>query len=145
MTLGKFLLRTIVIALAMFALGYLGHQLLLGRDYAAIEPIMRSKPDMEAHMAFALISSLIFSAAFVWIYSQGTSARPWLGQGLRFGIAVWAIAKVPQYLTSYVIEPWPGTFVAKVLAWEFITAVLLGTIIAALAGKDVAQPRTASA
>jgi hypothetical protein len=145
MTPGKFLLRTIVIALAMFALGYLGHQLLLGRDYAAIEPIMRTKPDMEAHMGFAVISSLIFSAAFVWIYSQGASARPWLGQGLRFGIAVWAIAKVPQYLTSYVIEPWPGMFVAKVLAWEFIVAVLLGTIIAALAGKDVAQPRTASA
>jgi hypothetical protein len=40
MTLGKFLLRTIVIAVALFALGFVGHQLLLGRDYAAIEPII---------------------------------------------------------------------------------------------------------
>ena len=145
MTLGKFLLRTIVIALAMFALGYLGHQLLLGRDYAAIEPIMRSKPDMEARMGFAVISSLIFSAAFVWIYSQGASARPWLGQGLRFGIAVWAIAKVPQYLTSYVIEPWPGVFVAKILAWELIGAALLGVLIAALSKNDIAQSHAAGA
>ncbi len=30
MTIGKFLLRTILIAAVMFALGFVGHQLLLG-------------------------------------------------------------------------------------------------------------------
>ena len=118
MTPGKFLLRTIVVAVAMFALGFVGHQLLLGRDYAAIEPIMRSKSDMQAHMPFALINCLVFSAAFVWIYAQGRSAKASVGQGVRFGVAVWAIASVPLYLTNYVIEPWPGMFVAKILAWE---------------------------
>ncbi|HEY6308522.1 MAG TPA: hypothetical protein VI488_18920 [Candidatus Angelobacter sp.] len=143
MTVGRFLVRTIVVAVTMFALGFLGHQLLLGRDYAAIEPIMRSKPEMQAHMQFAPISCLVFSAAFAWIYSQGRSARLWLGQGIRFGVAVWAIASVPQYLTNYVIEPWPGMFVAKIVAWEFIAAVLLGILVAALARNDGAQTRAA--
>ena len=145
MTLGKFLLRTIVVAVAMFALGYVGHQLLLGRDYAAIEPIMRNKADMKAHMPFALINSLVFSAAFVWIYSQGRSAKPWLGQGFRFGVAVWALASVPLYLTNYVIEPWPGVFVAKILAWELVATILLGISVAALSTNDAMQSKSATA
>lgn len=137
MTLGKLVLRTIVVAFVMFALGFVGHQLLLGHDYVAIEPIMRTKAYMQARMPFALISSLCFSAAFVWIYSQGgNSNKPWLGQGLGFGIAVWALASVPRYLTSYVIEPWPGLFVAKLLGWEIIAAMLLGLIVAALSKGD---------
>ena len=145
MTVGKLLLRTVAIAIAWFALGYIGHQLLLGRDYAAIEPIMRNKTDMMAHMPFALINSLVFSAAFVWIYSQGRSAKPWLGQGLRFGVAVWALAAVPLYLTNYVIEPWPGVFVAKVLAWELIAMVTLGIVISGLAKNDSAAEARAAA
>lgn len=146
MTLAKFLLRTVVTAVVTFALGYVGHQLLLGRDYVAIEPIMRSKTDMMAHMPFALINCLVFSAAFVWIYAQGRSAKPWLGQGLRFGIAVWALASVPLYITNYVIEPWPGMFVAKIVVWELVAAILLGILIAALAkGDGATQSKSAGA
>jgi hypothetical protein len=120
----------------MFALGFVGHQLLLGRDYAAIEPIMRSKEDMQAHMPFALINSLVFSGALVWIYSQSRNSKRWLGQGVRFGVAIWAIATVPLYLTNYVIEPWPGVFVTKILAWEFVAALALGVLTAWLAKND---------
>jgi hypothetical protein len=129
-------MRTAVVAIAMFALGFIGHQLLLGRDYVAIEPIMRSKEDMRAHMPFALVSSLSFAGALVWIYSQTTGAKSWPLRGLRVGIAVWAIASVPLYMTNYVIGPWPGVFVAKVLAWELIAVVILGMLTARLAKGD---------
>jgi len=132
----KFLLHAIAVAIAWFALGFIGHQLLLGGAYVAIEPIMRSKADMQGHMPFALINGFIFAAALVWIYAQGRSAKPWPGQGIRFGIAIWAVASVPLYLTNYVIEPWPGLFVAKILAWEFVAALILGLIVAALARND---------
>lgn len=125
----------------MFALGYVGHQLVLGRAYSSIVPIMRTQADMQAHMPFALISSLCFSAAFVWIYSQGQSSRPWPGQGFRFGIAVWAISAVPLYLTNHTIEPWPGVFVTKILAWEFIAMVALGLVIATLSRGDSVATR----
>jgi hypothetical protein len=136
MILRRFVLRTLIIAFVMFALGYIGHQLLLGRDYVVIEPIMRSRAAMQAHMPFALISCLVFSGAFVWIYSKGRNAKPWLGQGTRFGVAIWALASVPQYLTNYVIEPWPGMFVAKILVLEFGASMILGILVAALARND---------
>ena len=136
MSMGTFALRTVVVAIAMFALGFIGHQLLLGRDYVAIEPIMRDKADMQAHMPFAFISALCFSGAFVWIYSQGRGGRFWLGRGVRFGAAIWAVASVPLYLTNYTIEPWPGVFVAKILAWELVAMAALGGLTAALAKGD---------
>jgi len=136
MTTTKFLLRTLAVAIAMFALGFVGHQLLLGHDYVAIEPIMRSKQDLQAHMPFALISCFCFSAALVWMYSQGRNSKSWLGQGMRFGAAVWAIASLPLYLTNYVIEPWPGAFVAKILAWEFVAMLVLGVLTARMAKSD---------
>jgi hypothetical protein len=136
MAFPSFLLRTIVIAIAWFALGYVGHQLLLRHDYVAIEPIMRTKADMQAHLMFAPLSGLILAAAMVWIYAQGQSAKPWLGQGLRFGVAVWAIASVPQYIANYTIEPWPGAFVIKILAWELAAALVLGVLVAGLSKND---------
>lgn len=141
MTAGRFLLRTVAVAIAMFILGFIGHQLLLGRDYGAIEPIMRNKTDMQAHMPFAVISCLAFSGAFVWMYSQGRSDRPWLGQGIRFGLAIWAVASVPLYLTNYTIEPWPGIFVVKILVWELLAAMILGILTAALAKGDPDAPQ----
>jgi hypothetical protein len=137
MPLGRFFLRTVIVAIAMFGLGYVGHQLLLGRDYVAIEPIMRSKSEMMNHMPFSLLSALVFSGAFVWIYAQGRSAKPWLLRGMRFGLAVWAISTVPLYLTNYTIEPWPGIFVMRILRWELVAMVLLGILIAAISRNDV--------
>ena len=136
MTAGRYLGRTLAVAVTMFILGFIGHQLLLGHDYGAIKPIMRSKAEMQRQMPFALISCLVYSGAFVWIYSQSRSNRPWLGQGIRFGIAIWAVASVPLYLTKYTIQPWPGIFVFKILAWELLAALILGILTAALAKGD---------
>src|SRR5438874_4926367 len=118
MRLAKLVVRTIVVAIVMFALSFIGHQLLLGHDYVSIVPIMRNTPDIQAHMPLALLSSLCFAAAFVWIYSQGRSNdKPWFGQGLRFGVAVWGLAARPRYLTNYLGEPRPAWFVAMGCAW----------------------------
>ena len=65
----------------MFVLGSVGHQVLLGRDYASIEPIMRSKQDMQAHMPFALIICLCFSV-------------PWCGSIHRLGLPSRGLGKV---------------------------------------------------
>lgn len=143
MRLAKLVGRTVVVAIVMFALGFIGHQLLPGHDYVSIVPIMRNTPDMQVHIPLALLSSLCFAAAFVWIYSQGRSSdKPWFGQGLRFGVAVWALASAPLNLTNYMIESQPGLFVAKVLGWEMIAAMILGLLVAALSKNDgAAQER----
>ncbi len=136
MTAGKFIVHTVVVALATFALGFVGHQLLLGQAYVAIEPIMRSKAGMQSHMPFALVSCFCFAGAFVWIYSRLSPDASWLAQGVRFGLSVWAISTIPLYVTNYVIEPWPGGFVLRILTWELLVMTLLGILTAALSKGD---------
>src|SRR5256886_17637909 len=127
MRLAKLVVRTIVVAIVMFALGFIGHQLLLGHDYVSIVPIMRNTPDIQAHMPLALLGSLCFAAAFVWIYSQGRSNdKPWFGQGLRFGVAVRALASGPLYLTNYLIKPRLGFFVAQGFGFGINSARVFG-------------------
>jgi hypothetical protein len=62
-----------------------------------------------------------------------------MGQGIRFGLVIWAVAMVPLYLTNYTIQPWPGIFVAKILAWELVAMMTLGIFVAALAKNDTAN------
>jgi len=64
-------------------------------------------------------------------------------QGVRFGLAIWAVSTVPLYLTNYTIEPWPGIFVVKILAWELLAVVILGVLTAALAKDDLTSGRNA--
>jgi hypothetical protein len=146
MTSGKFVLRTIIVFVAANLLGFLGHGLWLHPDYLSLGAMMRPEAAQQTHYPWMLVGFLTYSAAIVWMYSQGKSARPWLGQGVRFGVAVWGIASVPVYLVNYVVAPWPGMIIVKQIAWDFVAVVLLGIIIAALARKDaVVQPGAASA
>lgn len=143
MTFGKFLLRTIAVFVATFLLGFLGHGTLLHRDYLSLGAMMRTEAEGQAHFPWMLLGFFIYSAAIVWMYSQGNSGKPWLGQGFRFGVGVWAIASVPMYLINYAVAPWPGMIIVKQVAWDFIAVVLLGLVIAALSKNDAAQPRGA--
>ena len=67
-----------------------------------------------------------------------------MGQGIRYGFAIWAVAMVPLYLTNYTIEPWPGIFVAKILAWELVAVTAMGILIAAMARNDGSEKEPAT-
>jgi hypothetical protein len=145
MSFGKFLVRTVIVFVATFVLGFVGHGLWLSRDYRSLGPMMRSDAEAQTHLPWMLLAFFIYSAAMVWMYSQGHTGKPWLGQGLRFGGAVWAIASVPMYLINYAVEPWPGLIVTKQLCWDFIAVMLLGLLIAALSRKDAVRAVNAAA
>ncbi len=104
---------------------------------------MRDKADMQAHMPVARASCFAFSGALVWIYSQFRRGGSWFEHGIRFGIALWAVAMVSLDLTNDTIEPWPGIFVVRILVWELLAVVALGVLAAALAKGDLTTGRKA--
>ena len=97
MSMGTFVLRTVVVAIAMFALGFLGHRLLLGPDYVAIEPIMRNKADMQSQHALRLHYDVLLFRGFCVDLSKGRGNCFWPGQRVCFGIAIWALASVAAW------------------------------------------------
>jgi hypothetical protein len=62
--------------------------------------------------------------------ARGVEAKPWLAQGVRFGIAVALLTTVPTYIIYFVVQPMPGNVVVKQIILDGALMVILGTIIA---------------
>lgn len=129
----KFLISWVVIFVAWMAGSFVVHGLLLGADYASAEPnMMRPETEQQAMFHWMLIAHIMLAGAFVWIYDRGNEMKPWLQQGVRFGIAVALLAIVPVYLIYYAVQPTPGMLVAKQIVFDSTLIVILGIIVAFL-------------
>lgn len=136
----KMLASVIVIFLDLTGLSFVIHGVLLKPIYEQTPQLLRTPLDSQTHFPFMLLGFLFFSSAFVWIYVRGLEARPWVGQGLRYGLAMWLIASVSRYLIYFAIQPWPGPVVLLQVGLEFIMMLLMGLTVAILYRKP-ALPR----
>lgn len=125
-----------VVSLVVYTMSnFVIHAVILQPFYQRTPQLLRPPQDGAAHTPFLLLGFVFFTLAFVWIYAQGVEAKGWLGQGLRYGLAVWLIATVSRYLIYYAIQPWPATVVAAQIGLELIATLLVSVILAALYRK----------
>lgn len=66
----------------------------------------------------------------MWIYARGVEAKPWMAQGVRFGLAVALLTVVPSYLIYFVVQPMPGDVVIKQIVCDGVPTIILGMIVA---------------
>lgn len=128
-------LTVIVVFVVFTALSFVIHGVLLQPLYMQAPQLVRAQQDAQSHFPFMLLAFLIFSVVFVWIYTRGLEAKPWLGQGLRYGLAMWLIASVSRYLIYFAVQPWRGAVAAFQIVLELIMMLLLGITVAALYRK----------
>jgi hypothetical protein len=121
-----------VLFVVWFMGSFVVHGLLLRADYMQIPNIFRQENDQQQFFPFMILAHVIVSGAFVWIYSRGVEAKPWLKQGLRFGLAVALLTIVPTYLIYYAIQPMPGMLVAKQILFDGCLQLILGAVVAFL-------------
>jgi hypothetical protein len=126
----RFALAWLVIFIAWFLGSFLVHGVLLHDDYMAAQSLFRPEPEAQKLFPLMILAHIMLSGAFVWIYARGTEAKPWLGQGIRYGIAVILLASLPMYLIYYVVQPMPGATVAKQIILDGILILILGVIVA---------------
>ena len=84
----KFLIAWIVIFVAWMAGNFVVHAVLLHDDYAQLANLFRPEADAQHYFPWMILAHAILAGALVWIYTRGVEAKPWLAQGVRFGIAV---------------------------------------------------------
>jgi hypothetical protein len=77
-----------------------------------------------------LLAHVLMAGAFAWIYARGREAKPWLAQGLRYGIAVALLTSVAWYLIYYAVMPLPAALVIKQIGFETVLLLLLGCVVA---------------
>jgi len=111
------------------------HGVLLRPLYQQTPQLLRNAEDGAAHTPFLMLSFLVFTVAFVWIYAQGVEPKGWLGQGIRYGLAIWLIATLSRYLVYYAIQPWPPAVVAAQVGLELVSTLLVSVVLAALYRK----------
>ena len=123
---GKFFLAWVVVFVLGMVLGMVVHGMLLKPDYDQVRQLFRSETEAQAKFPWMILAHIVYSGAFVWIYSRGIEAKPWLAQGARFGIAVALLVTVPMFLIYYAIQPMPGATVVKQICLDTIACVILG-------------------
>jgi len=135
-----FAVSVIVMFFVSTLMGFVVHGLLIGADYARLTSLFRAHDDMMAHFWALALANFIWAVGFTWIYRQGRDARPFLGQGLRFGAAVAILAVIPTYLVYYAVQPTPTDLVAQQIVFDTIAVVAMGVVVAAL-NRDRPAPR----
>lgn len=130
----RFVLSVGVIFVVSMLTDFVIHGLLLGADYARMAgSLFRAEQDSQQYFGWMLLAHVFIAAAFVWIYLQGRDAnKPALMQGLRFGVAVSALAAVPGYLIYYAVQPMPGLMVAQQIVFSVVALLIMGMVVAAL-------------
>jgi hypothetical protein len=130
---GDVMTRCIVSAAVMFvmawALSFLVHGVLLYGDYAAT-PGMRPPAEAQQLIGYLILAQALFGIAFAWIYVQGREDKPWLAQGLRYGIAVAFLTVIPTYLIYHVVTPVPLALMLKQIVYDTIRILLMGVVMA---------------
>lgn len=126
----KFVIAWIVVFVAWMIGSFLVHAVLLHGDYAKLPELFRAEADARQYFPLMILAHVIMAGAFVWIYSHGAEARPWLAQGIRFGVAIALLTIVPTYTIYYVVQPMPGMHVVKQIVFDGILVVILGVLVA---------------
>jgi hypothetical protein len=127
---GKFIVAVVVIFIAWMLGDFVVHGVLLKADYMKMAGMFRPESEGGAYMPWMLLAHLLLALAMVWVYAKGKEAKPWLPQGLRYGIAISLLATTPTYLIYYAISPYPGDVVVTQIVSETILCLILGAIVA---------------
>ena len=126
----RFWLSTLVIFVLVMITDFLLHGLILHGDYALLPNMMRTEADSQRYLGWMILAHVFISGTFVWIYQRGREDKPFLSQGLRFGLVIALLTVVPTYLIYYAVQPLPGLLVAKQIGFDLIRMLILGVVVA---------------
>jgi len=128
----RFAIAWLVVFIVWMAGGFIIHGMLLHDDYGQLPNLFRTETDQQQYFPLMILAHVILAGAFCWIYARGLEAKPWLPQGLRFGLVIALLTVVPTYIIYYVVQPLPGATVVKQIVYDGIWILLLGVVVAFL-------------
>jgi hypothetical protein len=106
-----------------FALAFVMHGVWLADDYEAMRSIMRPEDQAGQYMPWMTVGYLVWAFGLAWLYSKGKENKPWIAQGIRFGLGIAAVSAVPYNFVNYAIQPWPLDLVMKGLLADVVAVV----------------------
>ncbi len=128
----KFMISWVVAFVVWMVGDFLLHGLILGETYAGLTNMMRPEAEAQALFHFMLLAHVLMAGAFVWIYQFGNEDKPWMQQGLRYGIAVALLAPVPTFMIYYVVQQTPGMLAVTQSIGDSVIVIVVALVVAFL-------------
>lgn len=127
----KYSIAVVISFVAMMLLGYVFHGVMLKPSYATLPAgMMRSEADFNAHFHWLALGHLIFALAATWIYAYGVENKPWLAQGVRYGLALWAVGTLFPNFVMFAVQPWERMIMVKGTLADLVVMLVAGLCIA---------------
>jgi hypothetical protein len=132
----KLIIATIVGYIVLMATNYLVHSVWLKPDYDAIASSHRTIEGIMHRFWAMALGQFFFAAMFSYIYTRGRENKPWLKQGIRYGIVMTFMTVVPYSLSEYVVYIVNYMLAIKWMIAGGIQLIVLGLIVAAICKDD---------
>ncbi|MDX1556521.1 MAG: hypothetical protein R3212_10885 [Xanthomonadales bacterium] len=129
----KFIISVVVLFVLSLGLGFVVHGTLLSEHYSQLPNLYRTMEDSENYFGFMLAAHLSIAIGLTWIYRMGHEAgKPWLAQGVKFGLAIAVVSTIPIYLIYYAVQPAPQALMTMQIAYDVPAVVIMGIVTALL-------------
>ncbi|HEV2298084.1 MAG TPA: hypothetical protein VGR72_06165 [Candidatus Acidoferrales bacterium] len=138
MSAKKLILAMAICYVVLVGTNWLIHQVWLMNDYLATPDSWRPMADLGHKMWVMLVGQAFFAALFCYIYSRGAEAKPWLAQGIRYGILITMFFVIPSALSEYTVYRVPHMLAVKWMIAGCIQMIILGLIVAGICQKQAA-------
>ena len=130
----KFWIAFVVVFVAMNALNFVQHDLLLGATYRSPEVAAIMRPEGEQIMWIHFVTALVFSFFFTLIFSKGYRGTGIL-EGLRYGIFIGCLVAVPNAYDYFAVLPIPYHLALGWFLYGMAEYTIMGLVVAAMYGK----------
>jgi len=132
----KFVVSWIAVFVVWMAGSFAVHGAWLADLYATMPNMMRAEEDSQALFHFMLLAHIVMAGAFVWIYQRGTENKPWVQQGIRFGVAIALLAPIPMFTIYYVVQQTPGELAVRQAIGDSLVVIVVALVAAFLNRSD---------
>jgi hypothetical protein len=134
----KLVLAIVAAYVVLMLTNYLVHQVWLMSDYAAIPASHRSLAGIMHRFWAMAAGQFFFAALFAYVYTRGAEKKPWLAQGIRYGILIAFLTVIPTALGEYVVYIVPYQLAIKWMVAGGIQLIILGLIVAGICSESAA-------
>lgn len=99
-------------------------------EYARLKHIYRNDIGAMATSRWMTIAHVILAAGLSRVHRMGRRDRPWLGRGFRFGLAIFMLMTLTNFLIYHAVQYTPGILAAQQIVSDGIGLAITGIVVA---------------
>lgn len=133
-----FWIGCVVVYVAMQALGFLIHEVMMGDTYVELASIFRPEAEMMEMMWMMYVSSAVAVFMFCYIFTKGYEGKG-IAEGVRYGALIGFLVAGAGSVDAHVIYPIPENVASIWLVSGLVSFMIAGAIFAAIYKPEAAS------